>query len=82
MRHIATNGVAWPVCSSIGLSVMTGSPAKTGWTDHRPLMLFGLLTRVEPCIGWGPHLRTWSSNFEGEKGHVRRSIHSKRLTRG
>ena len=43
----------------------------------------------EPCIRWGLDPHACSGNFEGEKGpaqdmpgHVRRSIYSKRLSRG
>ena len=45
MRPIVTDGVAWSVCSSIGLSVSVVSPAKTAEPIEMP---FGIWTRVGP----------------------------------
>ena len=86
MRPIATDGVAWSVCQSVGHD---REPCKSGWTDHDAFQDVDLGGPKEPCIRWGPDPDTWSSNFEGKKGlaqdmskHVQWSIYSKQLSRG
>jgi len=45
MWPIVTNGVAWSLCLSVGLSVMTVSTVKTAELIEMP---FGMWTRVGP----------------------------------
>ena len=76
MWPIATDGVAW----SVGLSVMTVSPAEVA----EPIVMpFGVWTRVGPrnyVLDW-IQIPTQEGGFKGEKGpaqdmprHVWRSI--------
>ena len=68
MRSIAADGIVYSVGLSVCLSVMAMSPAKAAEPIEMP---FGTLTRVGPrnhVLDRGPDLRTWSGNFEREKG--------------
>jgi len=68
-----------------GLSVYNGRElCKNGWNDR-----WGMWIQMGPSSHVLDGVHTWRGNFEGEKGpaqdmpgHVRRSIYSKRLSRG
>ena len=62
MQSIATDGVVWSVCLSVGLSVCHDrEPAKT---TELMEMSFGFLDLSGPKERWGCRC----GNFEGEKG--------------
>jgi len=86
MRPVATDGVAWSVCRSVGLSVTTVSPEKTAEPSEIPFGMWALLGPNHALDG--VQIPTREGSFKGEKGpakdmpgHVRRSIYSKRLSR-
>ena len=83
MRLIATDGVAWSVGRWVCLSITTVSPAKMA----EPIEI-GLTQETMYCMGVqiptceGANLRAKKGRIMDMPGHVRRSIYSKRLSRG
>jgi len=72
MLPIVTDGVAWSVCLSVGLSVCHD---REPYKMAEPIvMLFGMLTRVGPrnhVFDGGPDPHMGRGNFEGVKGPTR-----------